>query len=306
MSTNPTESASNRNQFDPRYWDFLEHFESEYGFPADSIFCSITGKSLGTMSCYEVDSIIKDIPGDVEQVADDYFLRLMASLRPSLRWNKMRDDSILRLAASAPEETLAYLLNRLFARPMAMRQTMDERLIEMSDRIRTFQRITLLSDSEVSNLLHAFLELDAKWGLDSEIAPFSWESFWTCEDALARATLLNPYFEKRNKEHEKRVQQEELSSRWFRRGHSLAKPAFVASFLKQKPPVKAATQKAKAKSKDLEFMDGILSGLLGDLKKADSDTPLDSSLPKPISAKGAATPKFVRPSTKAPVWGKKV
>jgi hypothetical protein len=91
----------------------LEALRTQY--PAlgngDWIFCLITGKPVAALDGLEVHDLIDSLDGDAEQAADDYAMRLLASSRPSLRWNHLRVADITALRETHPVETLCYLKN---------------------------------------------------------------------------------------------------------------------------------------------------------------------------------------------------
>lgn len=76
-----------------------------------SCYCIVTGKPTAKFDSDEVAAILADFDCDPEEAADDYAMRLLASSRPSLRWNKMAVTDIESLRYSHPVETLCYLLN---------------------------------------------------------------------------------------------------------------------------------------------------------------------------------------------------
>lgn len=88
--------------------------ETNYRIEADAFYCSITGKQIGSLNTYEWRGLIESLSGTIEEAADDLAMRSLASMRPSMRWNRMRMETLDEMRSSAPIETMAYLLNRLF------------------------------------------------------------------------------------------------------------------------------------------------------------------------------------------------
>src|SRR4051812_22122998 len=153
-----------------RYGLVLEAFASAYGFDPHGIYCQVTGKRIGLTDEGELRALVGSIPGDPDSVIDDLAVRIFASMRPSLRWNKMRIDSLETMRKQVPTETLAYLLNRLFAPLDQIKLPIDVKLGDYHNRIRIFNLLTEWGEHDSLNLVtHMLLEIDAKMNLSREL-----------------------------------------------------------------------------------------------------------------------------------------
>lgn len=235
-------------------------FESAYpGVNPTLQYCQFTGKRIGRTDDSEFESLCLSLSGDPEEIADDIALRLFASMRPSMRWNKMRAESLKEMRKSAPLETLAYLLNRLFT-PI----NSSNLLAIHHDRIRLWNRLEEWGFTESTNtILYYLLEIDAKLGLVTEPVPFSIEML--LDDFESMPLLLEAFegwYNRRLKEYDKRLKQAEDSNRWFQTGNTLAKPAFYDAFMESKPKSESA-KRAEAKREESEFLGKLLFEVLG-------------------------------------------
>jgi hypothetical protein len=95
----------------------INQFHKDYGFDPFRIYCQVTGKPFATILEEEMDSVLSlvcESNDDADAAAQDLWLRVVASMRPSLKWNKFRSNTLAELRVSDPIETLAYLVNRMF------------------------------------------------------------------------------------------------------------------------------------------------------------------------------------------------
>lgn len=267
----------------------VSEFQSVYGFEPSAVYCSITGKPIGRTD--EFCDLIDSLRGDASDVADDIAVRIFASMRPSLFWNKMREDSLETLRKSRPTETLAYLLNRLFAPKRGA-----DMLAVNHDRIRLWQKLEEWGVNDSTNTLtYYLLEIDAKLNLSELSAPFTVEDFLTRFDTMPLLLeKVQAWYLAQLDEYSRLLKRNELNTRWWRSGHALAKPAFFAAWQESTPPSPTA-MKATAKREEKDFFAGLLFGIL-------KDTPVDPMAVITEAQQEAAKPKPIRvPVTKMPM-----
>jgi hypothetical protein len=201
IKLNPTEgnpAMTNSMQIGKVVHTFID----AYGFDPTHIYCQVTGKPIAQTHSEEFEALVDSLGVvDAEQAADDLAVRLLASMRPSMRWNVFRDDSLVIMRQKHPVETLAYLLNRMFA-PLNFRKiSRRDLLADLEHRIKTFQIISEWDKaSHFDTLIYMLLELDAKWSLDTESAPFNWQDFFVTADTMdARALPIGTRSRRRTK-----------------------------------------------------------------------------------------------------------
>lgn len=275
-------------------------FTAQYGFNPRGIYCSVTGKQIGMTLHEEFNALIESLGvEDAEEAADDLAMRLLASMRPSLRWNKFGDQGIEELRVKHPVETLAYLLNRTF-QPLNHRKIGIESLLATyENKIKAFQMIQSWGQTDATNTLtYMLLEIDAKWNLDTESPPFSWDAFFVeAPDMDARVSIVQGWYADRMDAWEKRLKAEELQTKWIRHGNVVAKPAFAAAYMESRPLSVTAIKKAEKQAEKDMFAD-LLFGILGspNLDGEEKKAPAVSSgptfvpirqMPKRFGIKGA-------------------
>jgi hypothetical protein len=263
IKLNPTEgnpAMTNSMQIGKVVHTFID----AYGFDPTHIYCQVTGKPIAQTHSEEFEALVDSLGVvDAEQAADDLAVRLLASMRPSMRWNVFRDDSLVIMRQKHPVETLAYLLNRMFA-PLNFRKiSRRDLLADLEHRIKTFQIISEWDKaSHFDTLIYMLLELDAKWSLDTESAPFNWQDFFVTADTMdARVDLLQQWYNRRVADWDKKQKADEMQTRWMRSGSALAKPAYMAEFLAAKPLSKSAAVR-ESKKEEKAFFAGLLSEIL--------------------------------------------
>lgn len=229
----------------------VDHFVSQYGFNPRGIYCAVTGKMVGMTLNEEFVSLVESLSvegeADAEQIADDIAIRIFSSMRPSMRWNSFKSDGIKTHREKHPVETLAYLVNRMFA-PIGWRKMgLNERLASNADKIRAYSIIESWGVNDATNtLLYMLLEIDAKWSLDTESAPFSWMAFFlNAPDMDARVSMLQSWYATRMEAWAKRVKAEEMQVKWTRHGNAVSKPAFQAAFMENRPLSVTAIKQAE-------------------------------------------------------------
>jgi hypothetical protein len=93
----------------------------------------------------EFDSVISlvcESNDDADDAAQDLWFRVIGSMRPSLKWNKFRSGTLADLRISDPVETLAYLINRMFAPHNRLKGGVT--LNHLEERIKAWQQIRVM------------------------------------------------------------------------------------------------------------------------------------------------------------------
>jgi hypothetical protein len=251
---------------------FAAFTESYPGVDPTGTYCLMTGRMIGTN--HEVIELVESSDMDVEELADDIAIRLFASMRPGLFWNKMNLKSVANLQESRPVETLAWLLNRLLNPP----QFKGDVFAINHDRIRTFQWCLTL-DFEVRNeLIDRLIALDARLNLNAQLPDFTFDTL--------SAKAIHLWLESAEKQADKREKAMELQTRWYRDGNTMSKAAAVQTFAKKKPesPAKVANTE---KRQTAAMMDNLLAALMTGTATPDSrsvstpKTPVAGTTPKP-------------------------
>jgi hypothetical protein len=261
--------------------DRLAGFEESHGFDPLGIYCQFTGARIGTTTDDEMGALLDSLVGDSEEVHDDLAIRILASMRPSIRWNKMRAETLQQMRVADPIGTTAYLINRLFA-PLNHRKIGIEELLGYNaDRIKAHALLREWGVTDESNtILYMLLELDAKWNLDTESAPFTaYDFFFDAPTMQHRVEMLQAWYERRCDAWEKKQKADEMQIKWSRSGNALAKPAFMDAFVESKPITKTGAIKAK-KKEESDFMAGLLSEIM--MGKPESEAEVAAIAPKPV------------------------
>lgn len=267
----------------------IEAVRKQWGFEPSYMYCLATGKQLGFFFAEEFDSIAKTLKGSIEEQADELALRILASMRPGLKWNKMSATDLTVARRENPVETLAYLLNRLFD------QRGDEKgpsVIQLHhDKIKLFQRLMDAPRIELwDDVLHMLLEIEAKWGCLPERAPFK------CKDLLDSEDLISTLYHQLKPWHKVRVQaflDAERQAQYLIQNPG-AKKAFFDSWMERAPPTEATVKKTQ-KQELANFMTAALAEMMnpaGQTAKPQAQRPTGDQL---------TVTKFVPPSTKMPM-----
>jgi hypothetical protein len=258
-------------------------FVEEYGFSPLGIFCQMTGKQIGTTSDEEFESLIDSFhTGDHDDgIVDDIALRIFASMRPSLQWNKMREDSLDKMRKRVPVDTLAYLLNRLFAPRNTLKMGVDQMLGLHHDRIRLHKRLSEWGMNDTTNsILYLLLEIDAKLNLNSESAPFTARDFLDDFKGFALLLEMVQAWHARRVTYHAKQQHEAMQQANWTKGNTLARPAFFNIWLESKPPTPTGL-KAQAKAEERKFMLGVLAEVLG-TQATEGEQEAATPQPKPV------------------------
>lgn len=233
----------------------LAAFDQQYpSIDSSGIYCLFTGKLIGWTDTCELFDLLDSLPGDPESAADDFAMRLFASMRPSMRWNKMRSDSLTHLSSTAPHETLAYLLNRL-ASPSSNTSGADFITLH-GERIHLFNHVSKFDSKsdDFQHLLMFLLDIESKVGLLSRGNPFMGKDMrvLSLDKILTRIVKLHTTtiaeYEKRNLE------------ALYLQANPNARQAFFGKFNELKPAIPKTPAQAKSSAK-LDIFNTIFAGL---------------------------------------------
>lgn len=264
----------------------IEAFERLYQIDPHGIYCLLTGKQIGRSNPSELFDLIDSMPdSDPEDRADDLAMRLFASMRPSMRWNKMRVESLDIMRKSAPTETLAYLLNRLFA-PLDRKKSY---ITEHGERINLFNHLSSFGDqAKVQESIHLLLEIDVRLNLSLITGSFTAQTIITkCANADDLVGLLTPWYVACLDKFERLA----AESRYMQ-SNPLAKQAFFNSYLESKPQSKTASLRS-AKQQENDFFASLYESLEG-------NKPTPQPVVKAMETRAKVTPVFIRHNTIAP------
>lgn len=284
-----------------------EMVQANYKLCPDIIYCGITGKAIGSLHNREWWELAESLSGTVEEAADDLAMRCLASMRPSMRWNRMRMETLDEMRIAAPVETMAFLLNRLFestdiARTLAQqleRIQLYELLAHQWDVAKQSDEAGSLGDY-TNRLLLMLLEIEAKLGLRSESPPI------TCKQAMAMqghdffvtlAKSLTQWHATRVAFHLK----EEREARYF-----AANPGARRAYARQwfeSAPKSAETLKREAKQSDINFFDSLFDELTNPASAMHKPAAQRPTAEQVESANAPSS--YKRANTKMPKWGSK-
>lgn len=239
-----------------KYESVVKAFNAAYpNIVIHGIYCQLTGKLIG--ESHENFDLVESLHGDPEEIADDIAVRLFASMRPSMFWNKMNLDSLNEYRKSRPVESLAWLLNRL----MTPLNHNGNTLAIHHDRINTYRWCESLEASVVTELVEALIHVDARLNLNGQFPDFTLET-------LSSESILS-WCAKARVEAARLERARDMETRWYRDGNTLAKKANAAIFFESKPP-SVKTEKQVEKRKTQALMDNILTALMTDTATPDS------------------------------------
>ena len=272
----------------------MQAVQAQHGFDPQYLYCQATGKPIGYVFTTELLEVIDSIPGTVEQIADDLAMRILASMRPSLKWNRLRESDLDTMRKQVPAETLSYLLNRLFE-PDFNSSKFDWREINLN-RIKLYEKLSDQPQGDFwDQCLLMLLELEAKLGLKSEKPSFGVIDILSAVDPIvALRDLLAPFHRRRIDFH----RQSEADAIFFATNPG-AKRAFFNAWMEAAPPTQAAIAKAE-RVQTANVMSAILDELmgLGDAKPT-AHRPTESQMEMPKSAPTPSTKMPMRFGVKA-------
>lgn len=256
---------------------FFSAFTDSYpGVDPTGTYCLMTGRMIG--SNFEVIELVESSDMDLEELADDIAMRLFASMRPGLFWNKMTLKTVAELQESRPIETLAWLLNRLLNPP----QFKGNVFAINHDRILTYQWCQQLDFEVRDSLIERLIALDARLNLNQQLPDFTFDTL--CFDG---ARAVHRWLDSAEKMADKREKQMEQQTRWYRDGNTMSKAAAVQTFAKKRPE-SPAKQASTEKRETAAFMDNLLTALMTGTATPDSRS-VEAPKPQPIQPKRVGT-----------------
>lgn len=229
-----------------------------HGVNPTQIYCLVTGAPIG--ESYEYADLVATMIGETDHLVDDVLMRVLASMRPSLRWNRMKPETLNDLRVSSPVETLCYLLNRLMAPTSTQRDYGDFRILHRN-RIQLWQRLSESYGNHAKESIDAvmmkLLEVEAKLGLLSQESPIQYAQLLAAERPLeAILGRLDSWHEERMKWHEA----QEREAKFFAANPG-ARIALGKMFWEVKPKSEATIQR-EVKQQTRNVLDNILDELL--------------------------------------------
>lgn len=261
----------------------------KHGVDPGLIYCLVTGKPVG--ESYEYTDLVNSLVGETDHLVDEVMLRVLASMRPSLRWNRMKIDTLNDMRVAAPIETMAYLLNRLLM-PLASAKNSHDFMSLHSNRIQLFAKLSESWDNHAKEALDAvllkLLEIESKLGLLTEESPITYAQLLDAERPLeAILGRLTKWHEERVKWHEA----QEREARFFAANPG-ARKAMASVFWETKPKSEA-TVKREAVQKDRNVFGAILDELLSPGITATKPHAMRVDIPE---VKATPRPKTVMPA----------
>ena len=251
--------------------NFTDSFTRSEGFDPTRTYCLMTGAPIGTTDESESFFAVSNLPSD--QLIDDLSVRLLASMRPSIHWNLMREESFDVMRQSQPVQTFAYLLNRLLAPEGFASIPMEQRLNLQRDRIQTFQRLRKLHESEpdaFTKCLHMLIEADSKFAFDKVACPFNLEQM--LENPVA---VIGDFYANQCKKYDEQMKRDKAQARWIKYGNPVVKESARKIEIAKRPVGKARQQRI-AKKQDLDFFESLFD----EITRKPANTPVTDSLPK--------------------------
>jgi hypothetical protein len=271
----------------------INAYELAYGYDPSFQYCVLTGKPIGIVASTEFGELLNLLPADGTLV--DLRLRVLASMRRSMKWNK---DAIANLPAMRrihPIETMSYLLNQLFQGPKNSKMAWDA---ELENRIYVYEMINswhlqygrtlgVVSNSTWDSIMHMLIELNAKFNLGNEVAPFSAADFLNLPLESVLQTFhdrLAPWY-RRRVEYHARLETQAI----YHQANPGAKRAFFESWSEQKPRVAKATPKpvseaAKKKIGDMNMLADIFDSIIALDPSAVEEGPATTQAKSPSKA----------------------
>lgn len=271
----------------------IEYMMGNMGINPFTIYCQLTGKPIGRI---DADELAPFMTGDIEQVADDLFVRIIASMRPSIHWNVMREDSLDTMAKSRPIETLAYLMNRLFQPNDFYKLPLAARMDDQHQRIKLYEFLSKCGECERGNLYAMLIEVDAKMNLTQQRIDMRCVDFMLDYDESMKK--LTAWYLACIKRWNKSQKAEQDSRNWFK-GNTMAKPAFFRSFMEAKPETKVAAKVRVKKERDTS-LDALFDEVMAESKEVMAMTPETGLMAKtpasatPVKSFAGRAPAFLR------------
>jgi hypothetical protein len=302
MTTMTTDS------FNPKLASLVTYMQNEMGINPLRLYCQITGKPIGRIEADELTPFLNN-NHDVDSIADDLFVRIIASMRPSIHWNVMRESTLEAMAKARPIETLAYLMNRLFQPTEFYKLPLTRRLDDQHQRIKLYAFLETMDTAKLDSLYTMLIEVDAKMNLSQQQIDLRCVDFMLFLDESM--ITINRWYLDCIKRWNRTQQHNETQANWYK-GNTVAKPAFFRDFIEAKPESKTAKSKRVAKAKDME-LDALFDAVMQQAESADpiqaeveaiAPTPTASPAPtfirnpkptpKPTSFAGRGAPSFLK------------
>lgn len=261
----------------------------KHGVNPTLIYCLMTGRPIG--QTFEFDELIESLDGEPADIIDDVVLRTLASMRPSIRWNRLRTESLDSLRKTHPVETMCYLLNRLLT-PTKEQRLKGSVLDHHRDLIQLYSKLTEDTDSSPeswANVMLALLTIEARAGLLTQEAPITFADLLKLESPIEGIEKrIDIWCAKRIAF----IDNAEADAKWFAANPG-ARRAMMSAFWEVKPKAES-TVKKEAKQREANTLGAMLDELLSPGITAS----------KPEAQRPAATPApkvTARPSTKMPM-----
>lgn len=261
----------------------------ELGVDPTKIYCSITGRPIGTLD----ESILFDIfeeSGfqDLDELMDDLLLRTLCSARPSPSWNIVDRKSLDIYRKTRPAETLAYLLSRLYEPSRSLKISFNERIKGYHQRIQIYSVVTRILETGINldEWMFLLVDIDGLYNLNTLPIPKndilaslvliaeahenkeSWDAFMG-EWREWHGKLFDSYMAK---------QRAALRQDNWIKGNSLAGPARV-NLWSDRQPKSEATIKREAKKKLDDEITVLLRTIMDNAEKGKDSEPVT---PKPV------------------------
>lgn len=150
--------------------EFHDSLMETYGMNPQRLYCLATGRPYGLIEREEIEATIRFVDeDDLETFVDDYAVRMIAGMRPSMNWSRVEPASIEFARHHDVAGLLAYLVHRAnegkaprdltFQDIMTRNQNriVSYRAIEkLTDNIDTFELVQLLLQADSIGNLHRF------------------------------------------------------------------------------------------------------------------------------------------------------
>jgi hypothetical protein len=139
-----------------------------------SVYCQITGRPMACLESSEINLLWQtiDCQMDDDAIIDELYMRTIMAMRPSPAWNYIERDTLNRVRKTNPKSMIAYLLGRYYEpRDKAYNRlvrTVDQRLTDGANRIKLYQRITHLEQTDdLDEFVTMLLLIDAEFNLST-------------------------------------------------------------------------------------------------------------------------------------------
>lgn len=300
-------------------FDFLAAYVKQYpGVNPLGVYCQTTGKLIATLTDSEASGLFALVESmDSESAADDWFVRQMASMRPSMQWNVMRTDSLNVLRKVDPLGCLGYMMTRLM-HTKVRKPLMNGALVDLPTQQEVIDanrhKVLLMAAMSqwnpllVKRVLYMLTLADARIGLHELTPPFHVSELYNGQtNAFNMRTKLMTWYADVLTMIVEREKNRSQSSEFYRDGNTLAKHAHVSMFFesghrtdliarlnesKEEKRVRLAKQrvtgvnreKRDARQADKDFMRNVLTQLMHETPTATTAPPTQST-PTPAPRK---------------------